>query len=621
MSQKHYRHPVSKTAGYEIDKDPKEMTALVLLKKSTTSTIQVGEVETLEPDEAAYVENVGDEVNAVFDFGIPKGEKGDTGETGEKGDKGDKGDTGNTPDITATATATSEGHIGVEVTKTGDIDNPNFNFAFTGLGEGGGGGGTTDYDDLVHKPQINGHILSGNKTAADLDLEEIVELTQAEYDALVAGGTVDPDIAYFIKDGGGAESNTPVIGAAATVDNTSGNPQVQVTKTGTAHNPLFTFAFTGIKGQDGTNGTDGSDGADGSDGVGIVSIAKTATAGDVDTYTITLSDGNTYDFTVTNGHDGTNGTDGTDGTNGTDGVGIVSIAKTGTAGNVDTYTITLSDGNTDTFTVTNGTDGTDGTNGTNGTDGNGIASITLTSTSGLVDTYTITYTDGTTSTFNVTNGADGAAGTNGTNGTDGVGIVSILKTATAGNVDTYTITYTDGNTSTFEVTNGLNGTNGTNGADGRGIVSISKTSTSGLVDTYTITYTDNTTSTFTVTNGSSGGGTSWDYSTSEVDTGQKWINGSEIYCKVVSNTFPSSVNTEKRIAISGVSPSKIVKIEAVAKPANASFTLQVPFVDANGSTLVSSAILYIESAGNIVVKSMDRDFNDCAFHAIIYYTK
>ena len=37
----------------------------------------------------------------------------------------------------------------------------------------------------------------------------------------------------------------------------------------------------------------------------------------------------------------------------------------------------------------------------------GISSISKTGTSGLVDTYTITYTDGTTDTFQVTNGADG----------------------------------------------------------------------------------------------------------------------------------------------------------------------------------------------------------------------
>lgn len=39
------------------------------------------------------------------------------------------------------------------------------------LEESGGGGGTYDYDALDNKPQINGVILSGNKTTADLHLE------------------------------------------------------------------------------------------------------------------------------------------------------------------------------------------------------------------------------------------------------------------------------------------------------------------------------------------------------------------------------------------------------------------------------------------------------------------
>lgn len=42
-----------------------------------------------------------------------------------------------------------------------------------------------------------------------------------------------------------------------------------------------------------------------------------------------------------------------------------------------------------------------------GTPGRGIVSVAKTGTAGLVDTYTITYTDGSTSTFSVTNGANG----------------------------------------------------------------------------------------------------------------------------------------------------------------------------------------------------------------------
>lgn len=94
------------------------------------------------------------------------------------------------------------------------------------------------------------------------------------------------------------------------------------------------------------------------------------------------------------------------------GTSISSIAKTSTVGLVDTYTVTLTDSSTQTFTVTNGTNGTDGVNGTDGTDGRGIISIVRTSGTGApgtTDTYTITYTDSTTSTFTVYNGADGVS--------------------------------------------------------------------------------------------------------------------------------------------------------------------------------------------------------------------
>ena len=74
---------------------------------------------------------------------------------------------------------------------------------------------------------------------------------------------------------------------------------------------------------------------------------------------------------------------------------IAGIQKTGTSGLVDTYTITLSDGTTQTFEVTNGS---------------GIVSIEKTSTAGLIDTYTITYENGDTDTFEITNGSNGSPG-------------------------------------------------------------------------------------------------------------------------------------------------------------------------------------------------------------------
>ena len=115
----------------------------------------------------------------------------------------------------------------------------------------------------------------------------------------------------------------------------------------------------------------------GQEGQSIKAIKKTSTSGLADTYTITLTDGTTSTFSVTNGK------------------GISSVSKTGTSGLVDTYTIQFNDGTASTFTVTNG---------------KGISSVSKTGTSGLADTYTIRFNDGTTSTFTVTNGAKGDKG-------------------------------------------------------------------------------------------------------------------------------------------------------------------------------------------------------------------
>ena len=84
-------------------------------------------------------------------------------------------------------------------------------------------------------------------------------------------------------------------------------------------NDSVTNGADGKDGKDGANGRDGTDGKDGQDGVGISKIEKTATNGNVDTYTITLTNQSTYNFTVTNGKDGVDGVDGVDGADGQDG--------------------------------------------------------------------------------------------------------------------------------------------------------------------------------------------------------------------------------------------------------------------------------------------------------------
>lgn len=165
----------------------------------------------------------------------------------------------------------------------------------------------------------------------------------------------------------------------------------------------------------------------GEDGVSPVVTVESITGG----HRVTITDAN-----------GDHVFDVLDGVNGDPGRGIATIAKTGTSGLTDTYTITYTDGNVQTYTVVNGADGvsptivvssitgghrltitdTQGTqtvdvlDGTDGDDGRGIVSIVKTETSGLVDTYTITYTSGEPTTFTVTNGSDGAPGQDGSPG-------------------------------------------------------------------------------------------------------------------------------------------------------------------------------------------------------------
>lgn len=225
------------------------------------------------------------------------------------------------------------------------------------------------------------------------------------------------------------------------------------------------------------------------DGRGIVSILKTATSGNIDTYTITYTDDTTSTFEVTNGIDGT------------DGRGIVSIEKTETTGLIDTYTITYTDNTTSTFYVANG---------------RGITNIEKISTNLLVDTYRISFNDGTTQDYEVTNGK---------------GIVSIEKTSTEGLTDIYTITYNDETTATFNVVNG------------KGIVSIEKTSTSGYVDTYTINYNDGTTSTYEVTNG--------EVSQAQLDALQDELN----YYKTIVNALPKITGSGTSITLNNTADS------------------------------------------------------------------
>lgn len=59
--------------------------------QGSAATVQVHGTITVDPDQPARVDNLGDEHNAILDFRIPKGDKGDTGDTGAMGPQGPAG--------------------------------------------------------------------------------------------------------------------------------------------------------------------------------------------------------------------------------------------------------------------------------------------------------------------------------------------------------------------------------------------------------------------------------------------------------------------------------------------------------------------------------------------------
>lgn len=177
----------------------------------------------------------------------------------------------------------------------------------------------------------------------------------------------------------------------------------------------------------------------------------------------------------------------------------------------------------------------------------GIASIAKTGTSGLIDTYTITYADTSTSTFTVTNGAKGDKGNTGATGASGTPITAVTYTGggTAGQpgaTDTYTCYAGSGNAvGTFSVYNGQNGTgtvktvNSTN-PDANGNVAL---------------YTDSTANNWHIRTWADGTLEAW-YAHSESFSctsayGGFYING----VNTVTFTVPSAFNTVQVCNVSG----------------------------------------------------------------------
>ena len=353
------------------------------------------------------------------------------------------------------------------------------------------------------------------------------------------------------------------------------NSESYVVNSGDDKNVVLNFGL--VRGQRGIDGMNGVDGVDGVDGFSpIATVTQTPTGA-----TITVTDS-----TQTTTANITNGTDGTDGIS-----PIATVTPTATGA---TISITDQDGTT-TADIDNGIDGFS-------------PIITTTQTASGYD-ISITDVNGTT-TASLFNGTDG------TDGTDGFSpIASVTPTATGA---TISITDQQG-TTTANVTNGIDGT------DGVTPVITATASVDSLTGTPAVSVTKSGTDenpqfdfAFEHLKGENGKGFI-DYSTNEVDTGLKWIDGSTIYRKVFSDTVSISANTMSAIN-TGTSAKTIINAYGYFDSWHSGSNYnRVAFGQYNGTNIYSSAL--IRNASYIELQFISSINVSSSYSVVVEYIK
>lgn len=231
-----------------------------------SATIQIGSIETLPAGSEAYVQNVGTETDAVFNFGIPEGERGLSGSDGEDGADGQAA----TITVGTVTTGLPESNATVTNVGTSSAAILDFSIPRGSQGERGlqGVAGEDGVSPIAYVTQTS--------TGATIHIEDAQNVT----DAVITNGTDGTD---------GTDGFSPV----ATVTQNTGSATISITDSqGTTTATVY----------DGTDGTDGTDGQ-----AATITVGSTTT-GAVGTNASVVNSGTSsaavLDFTIPRGQDG-----------------------------------------------------------------------------------------------------------------------------------------------------------------------------------------------------------------------------------------------------------------------------------------------------------------------------
>lgn len=97
-------------------------------------------------------------------------------------------------------------------------------------------------------------------------------------------------------------------------------------------------------------------------------------------------------------------------------------------------------------------------------------------------------------------------------------------------------------------------------------------------------------------------------STEEVNTGQKWIDGKDIYCKYFSGDLPEIVSQ---------TTINLFQIENISRL----ISLNILYVPVSGNTAYNCFNILITSSNYIQAVSVSSSYSSGTFSGVVYYTK